>query len=99
MPSSRVSSLAPRPKKENEVVSQPAAAEPIRFAQDIKPLFRPLDRRSMRFAFDLYSYDDVTRHADAILARLRAGSMPCDGAWPAEQVATFQRWVTAGKQP
>ena len=34
----------------------------------------------MRFAFDLWSHDDVSRNADAILARLRAGTMPCDGA-------------------
>ena len=33
----------------------------------------------MRFAFDLWSHDDVSRNADAILARLRAGTMPCDG--------------------
>ena len=39
----------------------------------------------MRFAFDLWSHDDVSRNADAILARLRAGTMPCDGAWPPEQ--------------
>jgi hypothetical protein len=26
-----------------------------------------------------------------------AGRMPCYGAWPAEQVATFRRWVESGK--
>jgi hypothetical protein len=51
----------------------------------------------MKFAFDLWAYADVSRHADDILARVRSGSMPCDGAWPAEYVATFQRWVEAGK--
>jgi hypothetical protein len=49
------------------------------------------------FKFDLWSYDDVTAHADDILARLRAGTMPCDGAWPDEQVDTFQGWIDAGK--
>jgi hypothetical protein len=51
----------------------------------------------MSFAFDLWSYDDVSEHADAILARLRAGAMPCDGAWPDTQVDVFQRWVDSGK--
>ncbi len=52
----------------------------------------------MSFAFDLWSYDDVTQHADAILARLNEGSMPCDGAWPKEQLETFERWISAGKR-
>jgi hypothetical protein len=69
------------------------------FETDVKPLFREGDRRSMDFAFDLWSYDDVTQSADAILGRLHNGSMPCDGAWPDEQVELFQRWIDAGKQP
>jgi hypothetical protein len=51
----------------------------------------------MKFAFDLWSYEDVSENADAILAKLREGSMPCDGAWPPEQIETFERWVAAGK--
>ncbi len=51
----------------------------------------------MTLAFDLWSYDDVSRHADAILAQLRAGTMPCDGAWPPENVDVFERWVETGK--
>jgi hypothetical protein len=47
--------------------------------------------------FDLWSYDDVARCGDAILARLRDGSMPCDGAWSEEQVARFEEWVAAEK--
>jgi hypothetical protein len=60
------------------------------------PLKRARDRDSMRFAFDLWSDADVSAHADAILARLQAGTMPCDGAWPPERVAAFQRWAAAG---
>jgi Ferritin-like len=70
--------------------------QPIGFEEHVKTMFRPRDRESMKFAFDLWSYDDVTAHADDILARVRAGTMPCDGAWPTEQVATFQSWVDAG---
>ena len=44
-----------------------------------------------------WSYDDVAAHADGILARVRAGTMPCDGAWSQEQVNAFQTWVDAGK--
>lgn len=51
----------------------------------------------MTFAFDLWSYDDVNRHADAILERLTNGTMPCDGAWPAEKIEVFQRWSTSGR--
>ena len=70
--------------------------EPISFERDIKPLFREGDRQSMKAAFDLWSYDDVARNSDAIVERLREGSMPCDGAWPDEQVALFESWMAAG---
>jgi hypothetical protein len=73
-----------------------ATNEPISFEQHIKPLFRERDRQSMKRVFDLWSYGDVTKNSDAILGRLRSGTMPCDGAWPDEQVAVFQGWVEAG---
>jgi hypothetical protein len=53
----------------------------------------------VRVAFDLWALEDVTAHADAILARLEAGTMPCDGAWPAERVEAFRRWVEGGRAP
>jgi hypothetical protein len=67
------------------------------FETDIKPMFRERDRESMERAFDLWSYDDVSQHADAILARLQEGTMPCDGAWPQAQVDLLQRWAEGGK--
>ena len=73
------------------------SSEPVGFETDIKPMFRERDRTSMEFAFDLWSHDDVSDNADAILDRLKAGSMPCDGAWPQAQVEQFERWVTTGK--
>ena len=66
------------------------------FDRDIKSLFRASDREAMRGAFDLWSYDDVSQHAKAILERLQDGTMPCDGAWPPANVALFERWVTGG---
>jgi hypothetical protein len=77
----------------------PSADEPVRFATQIQPLFRPKDRQSMLRHFDLGSYEDVGAHADRILARLRAGTMPCDGAWPPQQIEVFDRWVRGGKLP
>ena len=75
------------------------ATAPVSFEIDVKPLFRERDRSSMEFAFDLWSADDVSENADAILDRLKAGTMPCDGAWPQAQVDLFARWVAGGKAP
>lgn len=71
--------------------------EPIGFKPPIKPLFRERDRDSMRSRFDLWSLEDISTHADAILNSLDAGRMPCDGPWPAERVALLRRWIDAGK--
>ena len=73
--------------------------EPISFDKQIKPLFRGRDQQSMKFAFDLWSYDDVKANAQAILERLDNGTMPCDGAWPAEQITAFKRWLQSGMSP
>jgi hypothetical protein len=73
------------------------ADQPVLFESQVKPLFRDRDRQSMQSQFDLWSHDDVSTHADAILARLQDGSMPCDGAWPQAQIDVFQRWVEGGK--
>ena len=78
-------------------VTLPAANETPGFEAHVKPLFRERDRQSMRFAFDLWSHDDVARHADVILHRVKAGTMPCDGAWPEAWVDVFARWVAAGE--
>jgi hypothetical protein len=44
-------------------------------------------------------YDDVRANAGKILDRLAAGTMPCDGAWPAYQVEVFRRWTQTGMRP
>jgi hypothetical protein len=69
----------------------------LSFETDVKPLFRERDRGAMLSAFDLWSYDDVSEHADAILDQVQAGTMPCDGGWPKEQVDLFRRWTEGGK--
>jgi truncated hemoglobin YjbI len=92
-PDARVSALAPATEEPAKQMSLPGPNEKLSFAAHIKPLFRERDRQSMRFAFDLWERDDVAAHGVAILQRLEAGTMPCDGAWPAEQVAVFRRWL------
>jgi hypothetical protein len=68
----------------------------VGYASDIRPLFRENDRDAMESHFDLWSYDDVSEAADRILAKLEDGTMPCDGAWPEDQVDLFRRWVEEG---
>jgi hypothetical protein len=71
----------------------------LSYATDVKPLFRARDRDAMRQSFDLWSYDDVRSHGSAIEEKLSAGSMPCDGPWPAAKVATFTHWLSNGAAP
>ena len=93
-PGSRVSALAP--DVEEEAPTLPAPDEAVTFGTHVRHLFRRVDRQSMLFAFDLWAYDDVVRHAGEILRRLENGTMPCDGAWPKPQVETFRRWIESG---
>ena len=96
MPGSRVSALAPPPEDDQEPINIPDPEEPVNFTQHIKPLFRKMDRESMRFVFDLWAGAEVSKHAPEILRRLDNGTMPCDGAWPREKVDLFRRWVDGG---
>jgi hypothetical protein len=68
----------------------------ISFDAHIRPLFREGDRASMEWAFDLWSHEDVAENGEAILARLRDASMPCDRPWPNEQIDLFADWVGQG---
>jgi truncated hemoglobin YjbI len=91
-------SSAPAPAEEDDAMADalPGPDEPVSYEAHVKGLFREQDRKSMRFAFDLWDYEDVRDHADDIATRLGEGTMPCDGAWSDEQVAVFGRWVDAG---
>ena len=74
---------------------------PLSFATDIRPLFRqsPDIDVMKNVGMDLSSYNDVKTHAEAIYSRLEDGSMPCDEAWPKEQVAKFKQWMDDGMMP
>jgi hypothetical protein len=95
-PGSRVSALAADETQGSGEIELPSADQPVGFEAHIKPLFRERDRTSMKFAFDLWSHDDVRANADAILDRLKAGTMPCDGSWADQWVAVFERWTQTG---
>jgi CDGSH-type Zn-finger protein/truncated hemoglobin YjbI len=96
-PASRVSAMEPAAAEPaDSAVKLPLPGEAVSFEQHVKPLFRERDRKSMNFAFDLWSYDDVRNNAQAILERVNAGTMPCDGAWPRGWVEVFERWTQSG---
>jgi hypothetical protein len=78
------------------VPSDTQAAVPS-FELDIKPLFRPRDINVMRSVagLDLGLYEDVKANADRIYERLQV-NMPCDGLWPAENLAKFKSWKDGG---
>lgn len=71
------------------------------FAKDIRPLFRDdPDVSSMKdYGLDLSSYSHVKTKAQSIYATLVDGSMPCDGAWPADRIALFKKWMDEGMAP
>lgn len=97
-PGSRISALEPAADEEAPALL-PHGDEGVSFEKHVRTFFRVRDRRSMQFAFDLWSYDQVKQNAHAILERVRNGSMPCDGAWPQEKVDAFDRWISTGMDP
>jgi hypothetical protein len=85
---------------------QPAPVPPVQvsFASDIVPIFEPF-REQMMWRFDLTSYDAVKANAQLIYGRLTGANgnfpMPPPPLSPltAEQIETFQAWMTAGFPP
>jgi len=78
----------------------------LSFEKDIKPLFTSMDQDHMKkrgTKFDLWSYADVKRKADVILARVKSGSMPPPSSgeprWGDDKVNKFQQWINEGYPP
>lgn len=75
---------------------------PVSFAAQIRPLFRPIDINHMAWLCDLSKYEDVRDNAQSILDRLKgggAGPMPpptVGGPWSAENIALFAKWIEDG---
>jgi CDGSH-type Zn-finger protein len=82
--------------QQEERIAVPELDGRVSFDEHIKGLFRSKDRASMQFAFDLWSYADVSANAAEILDRVSNGSMPCDSGWPPDRVETFRRWIETG---
>ncbi len=92
---------SPEPEPATEP-PQPPSTAPLGFAADIRGLFRESPDRDAMILFghfDLHRFEDVRDHANSILARLVDGSMPCDGSWPPDRIATFRKWIEDGKRP
>ena len=61
-----------------------------------------VSRASVRLIRERLKPADVTDEHDGFLDDLIAledGSMPCDGSWPADRIATFRKWIDDGKRP
>jgi hypothetical protein len=73
----------------------------LSFAKDIRPMFRDTpDVDTMKdFGLDLGSLADVKAQAEEIYSRVLDGRMPCDEAWPKDQVARFKQWMEQGMAP
>ena len=84
---------------------------PTAFDADIRPLFRAQDIACMARAGVLLN--DATWMCEAapsfgfpdhgnarvVHARLKAGNMPPDGAWPSDRLSTYEQWMNDGFQP
>ena len=68
------------------------------FELHILPMIRATDRDHMRFAFDLWDYDQLVQHAEMFADRAAVDMPPADsgGPWPEEWVQLFRRWITTG---
>ena len=74
----------------------PTHSSSASFERDIKPLFRPEDRLSMKWAYDLWDLASVRENATDILDKLSKGDLPVDYTWPPERVELFRTWITQG---
>jgi hypothetical protein len=89
----------PTPEPVGPVVPPPQV---LGFEADIKNLFRPVPDQSVMLnisGFDLRKFEDVRDNAERIFERIADGTMPCDGSWPPDRVATFRKWIDDGMKP
>ena len=68
------------------------------FELHILPMIRATDREHMRFAFDLWDYDQLVQNAEAVADRAAVDMPPVHsgGPWPEEWIQLFRRWMTSG---
>lgn len=77
----------------------------VSFAKDIRPLFTDMDIAHMKgfgVALDDFDYMRDPAHAQKVLDRVSAGTMPPrrsgEPPWPPETVQLFRDWIAAGYQ-
>lgn len=75
----------------------------LSYDKDIKPMFTQMDQDHMKTRgtkFDLWSYADVKRKAQAIYTRVKNGSMPPPNSgekrWTDDMVNKFKQWMDEG---
>jgi hypothetical protein len=88
------------PRADSSFDKETIPMPPLRFEQDIRPMFREEDIQEMKDIadFDLSKYEDVQAHAAEIYERVADGSMPCNAPWSDEQIARFKQWMEEGMQ-
>ena len=77
----------------------------VSFAQDIRPLFTDMDIAHMKdfgVALDDFEYMRDPAHAQQVLNRVSAGTMPPrrsgEPPWSPDSVQLFRDWIAAGYQ-
>ena len=75
----------------------------VSFARDIRPLFTEMDVAHMKnfgVSLDDFGYMSDPGHADRVLARVSAGTMPPrrsgEPPWSPETVQLFRDWIAGG---
>jgi twitching motility protein PilT len=68
----------------------------LSFERDIKPMFSEDQRMQMKWAFDLWDYDNVKENISDILKRIEGGEVPFEDGWPKEQLAVIRSWMREG---
>ena len=74
------------------------------FAQDVLPLFRPVDIEHMSphgVQLDQYAYMSVPANAEAVYDSIAAKRMPpgSAAAWSDDKVQLLRAWIDGGLQP
>ncbi|MFZ6759364.1 tyrosinase family protein [Undibacterium sp. Ji50W] len=64
---------------------------------NIRDMFTEIDIQHMgNQGLDLTDYDTVKDQASSIYSYVKSGAMPPGAPWPADQVQTFNNWMTTG---
>jgi hypothetical protein len=95
------------PMPDNPIPVRRNMTKTTSFQMDVRPLFTERDIQGMSKAFNLGSYDDVKKHADAIYDRIRGiggAVMPPppprgEGPWQQSRIELFAKWMVDGFQP